>query len=615
MFKKIALALTLFAAIALRAQTPFTVNATDRPWIAESSGFNSAFYVSGLSASASGSSPVTIPVTPSHTYQINYISGLANNHLCPSGSPDGWAGHPGAAPSDAGHFITPPPNTCSLIGAWTDSSGNIIGIPIFVGKIPPLLTAPGGAAFLSLGLNDGFNWGDNSGSWNEEITDVTAPVTTGNQYGLSGTIVGPDNTPFNGTLTVELTKPTALNICTDPYSIVVQKEAKFQVVNGLIVNGTSAKFITNACLTPSIPYYVQMFDTQQRQVYADNWWLPRANVANVDVALLHDVGYYTSSGTGQQTGTNSTATPIIVAIPGAIISNPAGTQTITQPSGTSLIVNNLTVTGTFIASGTLSGSISGNAATASAFDHSPTLCGAGSYPLGILANGDATGCTSVSGGSAFGVLQITGGSSSYTTQGDYLNWNISGSTGETDFVNAKGSGAGGFNFYNIADAGTPTTPIVSIDGTGNISAASFIGPLTGTASLATALAGTPSLCSSGFVANGILPNGDANCVSLSGGGTGRTCNANGCYQIGSDGTYYEWGKTPEFDTGPILVVLPHTLPTSIDNIQITQCVGITTQCSSTHTEARGWMSLNLTTTTFQIRNNGTGAAQWQIIGH
>jgi hypothetical protein len=45
----------------------------------------------------------------------------------------------------------------------------------------------------------------------------------------------------------------------------------------------------------------------------------------------------------------------------------------------------------------LTGSTTGNAATATAFDHTPTLCSAGNYPLGILASGAATGCTAASG--------------------------------------------------------------------------------------------------------------------------------------------------------------------------------------------------------------------------
>ena len=46
------------------------------------------------------------------------------------------------------------------------------------------------------------------------------------------------------------------------------------------------------------------------------------------------------------------------------------------------------------------GSITGNAATASALDHTPTPCSTGFAPTGILANGNSTGCASISGGSS-----------------------------------------------------------------------------------------------------------------------------------------------------------------------------------------------------------------------
>jgi hypothetical protein len=44
------------------------------------------------------------------------------------------------------------------------------------------------------------------------------------------------------------------------------------------------------------------------------------------------------------------------------------------------------------------GSIAGNAATATALASAPTTCTAGNYPLGITANGNATGCTAATGG-------------------------------------------------------------------------------------------------------------------------------------------------------------------------------------------------------------------------
>ncbi len=49
--------------------------------------------------------------------------------------------------------------------------------------------------------------------------------------------------------------------------------------------------------------------------------------------------------------------------------------------------------------GTITNSTSGNAATSTAFASTPTLCSSGFAPTGILANGNATGCAAISGGS------------------------------------------------------------------------------------------------------------------------------------------------------------------------------------------------------------------------
>ena len=51
---------------------------------------------------------------------------------------------------------------------------------------------------------------------------------------------------------------------------------------------------------------------------------------------------------------------------------------------------------------TLNQSTSGNAATATNFDHTPSKCSAGSYPLGVDAHGDAQNCTAAPGGGGGG---------------------------------------------------------------------------------------------------------------------------------------------------------------------------------------------------------------------
>ena len=54
-------------------------------------------------------------------------------------------------------------------------------------------------------------------------------------------------------------------------------------------------------------------------------------------------------------------------------------------------------------------------------------------------------------------------------QGAYIGWNaLTETTGETDFINHRGLGTGGFAFYNIGEDETPQTPQMFIDGNGNV---------------------------------------------------------------------------------------------------------------------------------------------------
>ncbi len=64
------------------------------------------------------------------------------------------------------------------------------------------------------------------------------------------------------------------------------------------------------------------------------------------------------------------------------------------------------------------------------------------------------------------------GNASPFGQGAYIGWNYNAGQGETDFMNNKGGGGGGFNFYN--GAGSTWTEIAEIDGTGNLTVANRI---------------------------------------------------------------------------------------------------------------------------------------------
>lgn len=91
----------------------------------------------------------------------------------------------------------------------------------------------------------------------------------------------------------------------------------------------------------------------------------------------------------------------------------------------------------------------------------------------------------------------------------------------------------------------------------------------------------------------------------------RTCNVNGCYEV-VNGEYRQSGVTGTFDTGPQTITLPHAM--TIDSVVFGQCGDSSGGCSG-NTTSRDWQSLNWTSTTFDVRNNGTGAAFWVAWGH
>jgi len=69
-----------------------------------------------------------------------------------------------------------------------------------------------------------------------------------------------------------------------------------------------------------------------------------------------------------------------------------------------------------------------------------------------------------------GYVHIAGNSTPLvSTQGSYWSWNaLTGGTGETDFINNRGSGAGGFAFMNTTPSGAPGTAFMFINGTGSV---------------------------------------------------------------------------------------------------------------------------------------------------
>lgn len=70
-----------------------------------------------------------------------------------------------------------------------------------------------------------------------------------------------------------------------------------------------------------------------------------------------------------------------------------------------------------------------------------------------------------------GYLHVSGSTSpSVASKGAYLSWNATNSDGETDFINNRGGGVGGFSFYNATASGALGTPIATISSSGTYSA-------------------------------------------------------------------------------------------------------------------------------------------------
>jgi hypothetical protein len=203
---------------------------------------------------------------------------------------------------------------------------------------------------------------------------------------------------------------------------------------------------------------------------------------------------------------------------------------------------------------------SGNAATAtfaSALAGTPTQCGAGNAPTGILANGNATGCQSVSGGggginptstgvpfwngTTYSAAYIVGTAANNLVQLNgsavlpalsainLTNIPVANASGSLPIANG-GTGAGTAptfsvfgNFTNgTAAPGYSSTPVFSAQNLTNFPTLNqSTNGNAATATVAQALAANPSICATGQAPQGVLANGNATgCQSVGGSGGG-----------------------------------------------------------------------------------------------
>lgn len=180
-----------------------------------------------------------------------------------------------------------------------------------------------------------------------------APLAAAQTQTLHGTVVNSDGSYFNGTFTISLPRSTVVNTCVSPAQVI-----PFAPIIIFVRTGTfpSTQLLPTSCLSPSIPYYVDVKDASGAELYTDNWFVPKLLGATIDVGTLSAV---------------KLAAGITVSVPSAIVGTPAGNQTITQPAGTSLSINNLTVTGALttgslpylpLTGGTMTGTLFGSLA-------------------------------------------------------------------------------------------------------------------------------------------------------------------------------------------------------------------------------------------------------------
>lgn len=175
---------------------------------------------------------------------------------------------------------------------------------------------------------------------------------------LTGHLYNPDGTGFTGTLLLSLSQQASIQTtgsCGGPALVVPGVQVKVSLVNSAITNGPINLYGSDCTQPVGVPYDVKGIDATGNVLFTDQWLI---------TGSTQDLGAVVSV----QPGPNGT-----LGVTSPIIGNPSGNQTIAQPTGTALTINNLTVTGTFIIPfGTTIAANSANVATQLAT--TPTNC-------------------------------------------------------------------------------------------------------------------------------------------------------------------------------------------------------------------------------------------------
>jgi hypothetical protein len=190
---KIVLA-ALASALAANANADtFSVAGASGPWQYVNGGLNTSFQygvddqlgptvVSSIGGTAVGAG---------QQISVSYLSGTVNSAstgVFPNNSFVDANGIPSLPNPDAsgpnehgvcpsfymGESVATPIYVAELVGTFANSLGQIVGNPFALGDGPSILSVPGGATRLQLGVNDNL-YADNIGSWNLDVEFVPVP--------------------------------------------------------------------------------------------------------------------------------------------------------------------------------------------------------------------------------------------------------------------------------------------------------------------------------------------------------------------------------------------------------------------------------------------------------
>jgi len=401
---------------------------------------------------------------------------------------------------------------------------------------------------------------------------------------LNGTVSNADGTPFNGTALLSLARSTVTNICVTPVQVVPFTPIAVAIKNGVF---TPTNMYATDCLAPRLPYYVVLKNSTGGTVLTDNWYVPQTTNGTVNVGNLSTV---------------QMATAINVAVPQAIISTPPGVQTITQPTGTYLVVNNLQVTNSLIYGGS-SLSLSGLTTTTGTINNL-TSSTASIGTLTVTGNTTLDGTLTVVGNTTLGTASI----------GDLFATNLPG--GFMVCTKAGGElavsgcpGIGSIYYQRIVNSAGTQLPqetnlkfgpeFTATDNSGSVATVidfASTGVTPGTYSY-------PTMTVDGF---GRVTSISSNSPAAYQSGS----NANGYWQKDPTGLIRQWGRVlTDIDGNQIGV----TFPTNFTNASSVSVVVSTYSPTDRITYV---VSGSIGISGFTIGNNGSsGFATWEAIGY